>query len=429
MGDLEKLTEQLNADDKEERLNALREMKEQIDQNLIAPVPRKNECNNHVHSKYSFSPYSPTKIAWQAYLAGLSTCGIVDHESVAGCEEFREACSVLKIAPTIGLEVRMHWDNTPLAGQKFNNPDQRSVGYFPTHGLPLSSLPALEEFLLPIRRAREARNRLMTAKVSDILKHFGMELDFERDVVPVSFWKQKGSITERHILFATAGMIMKNCGKGRLVLDFLEEKLGISVPESNRKYLADEENVIYQYDLTNVLKGFFSESMYVPAGHEETPDVRTAVPFLNGLGCISTYTYLGDVKKSSVTGDKKVQKFEDDILDQMFECLSEYGMRGFSYAPTRNSPDQIERVRRLCSRYQMLEICGEDINQPRQNFNCKYSSDQDRNFFNDSTWAIIGHEKLAQQNLNDSIISDATVSKFPDIRERIQYYKKAGMEK
>ena len=150
------------------------------------------------------------------------------------------------------------------------------------------------------------------------------------------------------------------------------------------------------------------------------------MPFLNSLGCLPTYTYRGDVRGDSVTGDKKTQKFEDDILDEMFACLHEYGMRAFSYAPTRNAPDQVEKVRELCRKYEMLEILGEDINQPRQSFIMTYTDDRDREFFNDATWAIIGHEKLANEDLEQSIISDASIARIPDLKERIAYYKNAA---
>ena len=426
MIDVDRMTAQLNAWEKEERLDAICALKGAIDAGQIEAVPRRGECDNHIHSQFSFSPYSPSLIAWKAYELGLDTCGIVDHESVAGIREFQEACNILGVVPTAGFEVRMHWDNTPLAGKKFNNPDQLSVGYFPIHGVPVCSIDKVEEFLVPIRRAREARNRQMTARIDRELAPFGMGLDFDSDVISVSRWEQKGNITERHILFATAQTMIRACGKGQPLLDFLSEKIHIQVPEANRAFLLDVDSPIYTYDLTNLLKGFFSEMMYIDATHEETPDVRSAVPFLNSLGCIATYTYLGDVRGDSVTGDKKTQKFEDDILDEMFACLHDYGMRGFSYAPTRNAPDQVERVRALCRKYGMLEVLGEDINQPRQNFIIKQDSEADRQFFNDSTWAIIGHEKLADRDLKESIISPETEARYPDLSERIRVYKEAA---
>ncbi|MCF0145611.1 MAG: PHP domain-containing protein, partial [Eubacterium sp.] len=414
---------QLNAGEKEDRLEAVRELKAAVDRGDIPSQPRLGECDNHIHSQFSFSPYSPSMIAWKAYLVGLDTCGIIDHESVAGVEEFREACEILGIAPTIGVEVRMNWDGTPLEGKKFNNPDQLSVGYFPVHGLPIRSLEEIETFLKPIRGAREKRNRKMTQKIHEILVPYGMELDFDKHVIPVSRWTQKGSITERHLLFAAGLQMIGRFGKDRALVDFLKNKLEINVSANAEAWLSDPDNAIYEFDLTNVLKGFFSELMYVDADHIETPDVEPTIRFFNDLGCIPTYTYLGDVRGESVTGDKKVQKFEDDILDELFECLYQYGMRGFSYAPARNAPDQIARVRELCRKYGMLEICGVDINQPRQDYITKYRCDADRQFFNDSTWAIIGHEKEAQKDLRNSIISAETETKMPDLAERIAYYK------
>ena len=49
------------------------------------------EVNNHVHSNYSFSPYSPTQITEAAVEAGLKTVGLMDHDAIAGAPEFLEA--------------------------------------------------------------------------------------------------------------------------------------------------------------------------------------------------------------------------------------------------------------------------------------------------------------------------------------------------
>ncbi|MBU9746771.1 PHP domain-containing protein [Lachnospiraceae bacterium ASD3451] len=423
MDRIENLIENLNHAQREVRLQAVRDLKQAVDHGDIPSVPRQDECNNHVHSQYSFSPYSPSKIAWKAYTVGLTTCGIVDHESVAGCLEFKEACAILGVIPTVGFEVRLNWDNTPLKGKKFNNPDQLSVGYFPVHGVPISSLGKIEEFLVPIREAREIRNRAMVKKVDAILSNYGMNLDFDAHVIPVSRWKEKGTITERHLLFATGQRMIEKYGRGQALVDFLEKKLEIPLSGKVKEYLLDTASPIYDYDLTNLLKGFFSENMYVPANAQETPDVEKTIPFLNSLGCIPTYTYLGDVRGESVTGDKKTQKFEDDILDDLFKYVSEYGMQGFSYAPSRNSEDQVKRVRDLCARYNMLEVCGEDINQPRQPFINTTLTAEEKKYFDDVAWAIIGHEKVADGALERGILSEETKRKYPSVQERIRVFR------
>ena len=118
------LIEELNAADKERRHSALRELKKLIDKGEVKTQEKLGYTNNHVHTQYSFSPYSPAKAVWMAEIAGLSTVGIMDHDAINGAEEFIEAGKVLAIATTIGFEIRTDWSDTPLCGKRINNPDQ-----------------------------------------------------------------------------------------------------------------------------------------------------------------------------------------------------------------------------------------------------------------------------------------------------------------
>ena len=65
----------LNDASRDIRLSSLRRLKEGMDQGKI-PYPKKmGYINNHIHTTYSFSPYSPTKAIWMAFNAGLSYGG------------------------------------------------------------------------------------------------------------------------------------------------------------------------------------------------------------------------------------------------------------------------------------------------------------------------------------------------------------------
>jgi hypothetical protein len=64
---MQQLIEKLNANTPEERLSALAEL---LKVEKEKPVKRDNDANNHIHTIYSFSPYSPTKAAYMAYKAG-----------------------------------------------------------------------------------------------------------------------------------------------------------------------------------------------------------------------------------------------------------------------------------------------------------------------------------------------------------------------
>ena len=96
--------------------------------------------------------------------------------------------------------------------------------------------------------------------------------------------------------------------------------------------------------------------------------------------------------------------------------------------PTRNTMDQLKRVKELCTKYELFEISGEDINSPRQSFVCQAINNPLFQNLIDSTWALIGHEIAATKDICDGMFSSKTISKYPDINERIQVYKKLGME-
>lgn len=299
------------------------------------------DVNNHIHTAYSFSPYTPAQAVQKAKAAGLAAAGIVDHDTVAGAPEFIAEGKRLGIPVTVGFEMRFWHAHTMIGNRRTNNPDQAEISYLTFHGVPRTRFDAVTAFLAPVRKARGERNRA-------ICKRLG--LDYARDVLPLSRFGQGGSVTERHILFALA--------KG-------------------------------DYTLLGRLKSEFED--YIPAGREECPDIEAALAFAEENGVIATYPYLGEVTQS-VTGDKKPQAFEDGYLDELIGILYHLGFRAVSYAPSRNTREQLLRLRALCEQYQLLQISGEDINSPGQPFVCQTMRDPLFANLYDMTWALIGHE-------------------------------------
>ena len=82
----------------------------------------------------------------------------------------------------------------------------------------------------------------------------------------------------------------------------------------------------------------------------------------------------------------------DEYLDELVEYLYREGVRAMTYMPTRNTKEQIVRLRALCSKYGMFQVSGEDINSPRQSFICRAMDDPMFSDLIDSTWALIKHE-------------------------------------
>jgi hypothetical protein len=196
--------ENLNNDKSDERLNSLRVLKNAIDKGDIQKPLFFNDVNNHIHTTYSFSPYSPSKALFMAYMNGLKTAGIMDHDSAAGCEEFIQAGQILDMPITCGIEVRARMDKTELNGRKINNPDQDSVAYVALHGIPHQHIKTIQDFMAPYRKYRNIRNKNMCDKINQIFKKYDILLDFEKEVLPLSLYTKGGTVTERHISYALA---------------------------------------------------------------------------------------------------------------------------------------------------------------------------------------------------------------------------------
>ena len=60
--------------------NALENLQKLLETEELPPVAR--DVNNHIHTTYSFSPYSPTAAVYFARAAGLCTCGLMDRRKV-----------------------------------------------------------------------------------------------------------------------------------------------------------------------------------------------------------------------------------------------------------------------------------------------------------------------------------------------------------
>ena len=374
---------QLNAPTKAQRLANL----QTVLKTTVFPPMVPQYINNHIHTTYSFSPYSPTAAVYAARMEGLCTAGIIDHDSISGAQEFLEAAELVDMPVTIGMEARVSMDGTRLEGRRTNNPDQVGVSYMTIQGVPHNQIGRLTEFFKPYQTARHARNRKMIEKINALV---GVSLDYDKDVLPLSMAHENGGVTERHLMYALAIELVKQVGKGQGMIDKLTG-LGMQLSEKQKNMLLDTAYPFYEYDVLGMLKGTFVPQIFIDAT-DECPKLSDMVKLCKEVDAYLCYAYLGDVG-DSVTGDKKAQKFEDDYLDDVFECLKEEGVKAVTYMPTRNTPQQLARLRGLCEEYGMFQISGEDINTPRQSFVIKAMENPMFQNLIDATWKLIEHEK------------------------------------
>ncbi|HUI69101.1 MAG TPA: PHP domain-containing protein [Spirochaetia bacterium] len=418
--------EQLNNPALSDRLAALRDLAITGKNAGDAGSKRGQEVNNHVHTFYSFSPYSPSAAAARAQAAGLLAVGIMDHDSLAGAEEMLGAGRILGIATTCGFELRVNATGTPLQGRKFNNPDSPNILYMTVHGIPARSFHAVAQFLKPLQAAREARDRLMVDKLGSVLPSYGIDpLDWHTDVWQASRASEGGSITERHILYAVARKVVRKTGTGKRLLSFLRDSLGIVLSPRMESWLGDESNPVLLYDLLGLLKSSFLSKVFVQPNDTECIPVRDAVEFAERIGGIPCYAYLGDVTDSP-TGDKKAEQFEDSFLDELMVECQRLGFRAITYMPPRNTIAQLRRVQGLCAQHGFMEISGVDINSPRQSFNCPELTLPEFAHLLDATWALIAHEKLVNVDERLGLFHPNNPLAGRTLSERILAYAKVG---
>ena len=373
----------LNAPTKAERLVNLAE----VLKSTVFPPMVPQYINNHIHTTYSFSPYSPTAAVYAARMECLCTAGIIDHDSISGAEEFLEAAKLVDMPVTIGMECRVSMDGTRLEGRRTNNPDQVGVSYMTIQSVPHDKIETLTAFFRPYREARGRRNRAMVERINALLPQIA--LDYDRDVLPLSMAAEEGGVTERHLMYALAMKLTAQVGKGEAMVKQLQD-LGLSLSEKQTAQMLDTAYPFYEYDLLGILKSAFVPKIFIDAT-DECPKLPDVVALCKQVDAYLCYAYLGDVG-DSVTGDKKAQKFEDDYLDDVFECLKEEGVTAVTYMPTRNTPAQLQRLRGLCDSYGMFQISGEDINSPRQSFVIKAMENPLFQNLIEATWTLIKHE-------------------------------------
>lgn len=409
--------EELNAPQPRQRLAAL----ERIRDRETSPA-RGADVNNHIHTTYSFSPYTPAAAVYMAWRAGLTTAGIMDHDTIAGAEEFIRAGEILGVKTTVGLECRVSFAGTPLQGRRHNNPDQTDIAYMAIHGVPHGRIGELDAWFAPFRALRDQRNRRMLERINEWVTPCGIPaLDYDRDVLPLA--ERRGTVTERHLLFALARALLAGGERGR-ALNRLR-LLGVTLSPKAEGYLRDEANPNADYDLLMALKG--DVSPFFIEAREECPNVRDVLRLCEEIGAISAYAYLGDVGESP-TGDKRAQAFEDGYLPELFDTIRDLGYRAVTYMPSRNTAAQLARVRPLCEQYGLLQISGEDINSPRQGFVCPALRDPAFHNLIENTYALIGHERLATRDEAAGMFRPRALAQWPDLPGRVAAYANFGRE-
>ena len=262
------------------------------------------------------------------------------------------------------------------------------------HGVPHQNIDYLDSVFAPLREKRNNRNKKIIENINAVTSQYGITLDFEKDVVPVSNYKEGGSITERHVLYALAIKTAEKYSEN--TVEFFENMLGIPLSDKQKAQMNEPGSDYYLYDILGIFKSTLIKKVFVPAD-DELLSISQLSDVAKKCGALLCYAYLGDVT-DSVTGDKAAQKFEDDFIEELFAELKKQGVDAVTYMPSRNTQAQLDRVMSLCRKSGFFEISGEDINSIRQGFICKQLEKPEFRHLVDATWALIKRENDLSQD-------------------------------
>lgn len=192
------LQSQLNDFDPAKRQQALHELIRLAEQGAVVLPAAEDVANMHCHTFFSFNAYgySPSALAWLGRERGYKLMGIVDFDVLDAVGEFLDACDLVGLAGSAGIESRLFVPE--FADREINSPGEPGVTYHMGIGLTSSVVPAeVAPIAASLRQAAAARNIDVVARVNAYLDP--VTIDYAADVLPLT---PNGNATERHIVEA-----------------------------------------------------------------------------------------------------------------------------------------------------------------------------------------------------------------------------------
>ncbi len=194
------LEEQLNDFDPAVRARALETLMTHARAGEIELAGERPVANMHCHTFFSFNAYgySPTGLAWLAKRNGYRLAGTVDFDVLDAVDEFLNACDVVGVRGSTGLETRVFVPE--FVNDELSSPGEPGVTYHMGIGFTSSQVPAeVQPVLEDLAQRAEQRNRGMVERLNAYLEP--VYVDYDRDVLPLT---PSGNATERHMLVAYA---------------------------------------------------------------------------------------------------------------------------------------------------------------------------------------------------------------------------------
>jgi len=324
------------------RKEALRELVARAESDPGLYAPEIEAVNMHCHTFHSYNGYgySPTALAWLGKTKGFQAMGIVDFDVLDGVDEFLDACDVVRLRGSTGMETRVYVPE--FADREINSPGEPGVCY--QMGLGFTSGFAdgkAGEILADLRQRAENRNRGLLARVN---AHLGpAAIDYEADVLPLT---PGGNATERHMLTAYVTSAERAFPLLPQRATFWADRLGMQ-PEEIQALMADVPA------FKNVIRGKLMKRGgvgYVQPGPETFPSVDQLHEMVTLLGALPCFTWLDGTSE----GESAIEELLSSMIDK--------GAAAVNIIPDRNwnIADPAVKAIKVRNLYQIVELAQQN---------------------------------------------------------------------
>lgn len=353
-------------------------------------------ANLNVHSKYSFSPYTPSMAAFMAHKFGLSVVGILDNYTLKGAQEFGKACEALSIRYVSGVEFCLKCD--------FLGDLVASVAFL---GIAKKNFNALDKDLAFLRDNQFKNVQKTIDAVNKGIEKFGLKISFKKDIASQVACKRNGVYLSKHVCFALSQKLAA-LDKSRLAEFFSE--LGIELTENDKKIAFSQNDPYYVYDLTDILyrfrDKFRTEKRYY--GYKDV------LPIAKKYDALCSFRLTKELSDNYLTSD-------NDIFT-LIQKVKNAGFDVFCYDDGMFSAEINREIIEKCRLAELLPLRLNEIEFPRAKMN-KVGEEYVNQALLQSAFSICGSEKCLNTNGKGFLSSQLKIESF---EEKVELFARIG---
>lgn len=368
------------------RMSAIRDFDQTVRSGDFPALPTRPAMGNHYHDNYSWGPGYPALAAFFSKVNGLVVTGQVNHYSLAGAGEFRQACGSLLLPCTVGFEVRAlerhpvyvrdnSGSSIDLSKTVINSPGNPGEIYEMFHGVVGDS----SRFIEMAHRPKLARYQGVVGLINDSLAshNAGFYIPYGEVVSTAN----EANVLDRHVTDALFNYLFDDAkGDFNGIASRMSDWWGpLTVAEADKLAATSTSD---EYAASMVLRNGLRDRLlktgmpaYIQPSYEECPGADALNPYAVEDNAWLTLAFL---------------KPELAFLDDYMEVSGQRGFTAISAMQNRNPMSEIDIVKEHANIFEFLYINGMDVNNWTQTWiDDPHSYDP---YLIATTFMLVGHE-------------------------------------